>query len=190
MIKTSKLDFAPITFHAYELSQAFHFETPKEIFALRLLAWLLPERPVIVNIGAGAGTSGLCFAEARPDATIYTVDISTGGPTGGMENEKNAFAGLSLRRPIQILGDSKEVGKTWKHGAVSMVFVDGDHSYAGCIGDVEAWREHIELGGLIVFHDYTRAEWPDVYHVVEESDALAGFEYVFSVDTIWAGRKK
>jgi predicted O-methyltransferase YrrM len=191
----AKLDFAPITFHSYDLSLAFHFETPQELFALRVLAWSLPPNPVIVNIGAGAGTSSLAFAESRRDAKIYTVDISEGGPYGGMQNEVNAFAGKDgLTLPVQILGDSKEIGGKWKgkkyHGPdIDLCFVDGDHSYEGCFGDIIAWRDHVKPGGLMVFHDYDRDVWADVAKAVSDSGALADFEFVLHVDTVYAVRK-
>jgi hypothetical protein len=35
-----------------------------------------------------------------------------------------------------------------------MVFVDGDHSYEGCRGDIEAWTPHVRVGGVIAIHDY------------------------------------
>lgn len=185
------LNFEPLPFHAYRVSQSWHYETPRELFSLMVCAWSLEQqRPVIVNIGAGSGTSGLAFAEARPDATVYTVDISPSSPFGGLENERNAFKETGLKLPLQILGDSKQVGKSWVRGPVNLVFVDGDHSLAGCQGDIEAWREHILPGGLILLHDYTRAEWPDVWAVVHETDALACFDPLFVVDTLWVGRKR
>lgn len=187
----TKLDFSPITNYSYDLSRAFGMQTPKEVYTLRVLAWSLPENPVIVNIGAGTGTSSLAFAESRRDAKIYTVDISDGGPLGGMENEVNAFndtndSGLTL--PTQIVGDSKSIGKTWREPA-DLVFIDGDHSYQGCLGDIQAWRKHVKPGGLLALHDYDRDVWPDVARAVEDSK-LKDFHLVFIIDTLIVFRKE
>lgn len=182
------LDFSPLTDHSYRLGQAFGFGTPQEIYTLRVLAWSLAEAPVIVNIGAGAGTSGLAFAESRPDARVFTVDISPGGPLGGLENERNAFAGTGLTLPTQILGDSQAVGKAWDGPQIDLLFIDGDHSYEGCLGDLVAWREHVWTGGLIVFHDYGRDVWPDVAKVIDTDKAMQGIGHVLTVDTLWVGR--
>jgi len=200
----SKLHFGPITTHSEELTRAFWFATMPEIYLLRVLAWSLPDNPVIVNIGAGAGTSSLAFAESRQDAKIFTVDISAGGPTGGLENERNAFNGTNLTvRPIQIQGDSKEIGKVWKEKNlkpasaqplfVDLCYIDGDHSYAGCLGDLLAWRDCVKPGGLMVFHDYTRDVWPDVKKVIDEAFGeqkwLDGWQKVIVVDTLFVARK-
>jgi predicted O-methyltransferase YrrM len=180
------LDFSPMQFHAYKLAQAFNFLTPKEVFTLMTLAWTLPENPRIVNVGSGSGTSGLAFREARPDATIYTVDISPSGPLGGLENERNAFEGKGLNPTIQILGDSHEVGNYWQHGMVDLIFIDADHSYEGCKGDLMAWRQWLKPGGIMAFHDYRRDEfWPDVQRVLNDPDNMVGFDKFGVVDTLY-----
>lgn len=188
----TKLDFSPITCYSYDLARAFGMQTPKEVFTLRVLAWSLGENPVIVNIGAGTGTSSLAFAESRRDAMIYTIDISDGGPLGGMQNEVNAFrdtndSGLAL--PTQIVGDSKEIGKNWKIPA-DLVFIDGDHSFDGCLGDIEAWRDHIKPGGILALHDYDRDVWPDVARAVELPGSMAGFTRLLHIDTVIAFRRE
>lgn len=188
-VGSKELDFSPITFHSYEKAQAFNFLTPKEVFAMRVAAWSLLDEPTIVNIGSGAGTSGLAFVESRPDAKVYTVDISPGGPFGGLQNEINAFEGKGLQLPTHILGDSKDAGAKWRNGKVDMVFIDGDHSYNGCMGDIMAWYPHVKVGGLILFHDYRRDVWPDVHQAI--NDALVEFKLseVLIVDTLFIARK-
>jgi predicted O-methyltransferase YrrM len=182
------LDFSPITFHSYNLSQAFGFLTPKEVWLLRVMAWSLPENPVIVNIGAGTGTSGLAFRESRRDAKIYTVDISEGGPHGGMQNEVNAFEGKGLELPIHILGDSKVIGKSWDKEKADLIFIDGDHSYSGCLGDFKAWKNHLKPGGFMIFHDYERDVWPDVANVVH-NHVLKVYKPFMVVDTLYVAVK-
>lgn len=139
--------------------------------------------PVIVNIGAGAGTSGLAFAEARPGADLYTVDISPGGPKGGLEGERHAFDGANLVYPTQILGDSKIVGKDWKLN-IDILFVDGDHSASGIRGDIEAWVPHVKKGGYVIFHDYEQSKWPEVKKAVDE--LMSEYEDIGTVGRIKA----
>ena len=157
---------------ALKLANAFGYLRPEEVELLQRCADALPPDPIIVNIGAGAGTSALTFAEARPDAHIITIDISAGGPLGGMEGERNAFDDYNMGYyPEQILGDSAVVGKAWDRGLVDMVFVDGDHSTKGVEGDVEGWLRHIKIGGIIAFHDYGD-RWPRVVQVVDKTLAV------------------
>lgn len=170
---------------AHELSEAFGFLLPGEVDALRALANLVPEDGVMVNIGAGAGTSSLTIAEVRPNAKRYTVDISTGGPLGGMENERNAFQkapGLPL--PVQLLGDSKQVGHDWIGEKIDFLFVDGDHSPEGIEGDIANWIAHMKDGGIMAFHDYGSNNWPAVETTVDR--AMEGYEFILHIKTVIA----
>lgn len=180
--------------YAIKLSQAFGFLREWEVLALQVAVRdvvyaCLPGKPKIVNVGAGAGTSGLSIVEAGADPHfVWTVDICPGGPLGGLENERNAFKNAgSLVLPVQILGDSKVVGQTWKEGVLDLVFIDGDHSPEGIAGDITAWLPWVKRpGGWMLFHDYHSNNWPAV---VEAVDRMLDFAPVaFSVDTLHARR--
>jgi predicted O-methyltransferase YrrM len=135
-----------------------------EVDALQEWARSLPPSPVVVNIGAGNGTSGLAFLQARDDLSLTTIDVQLeSSPFGCLEGEWAVFnlAGLWPLPPERyawIHGDSKEAGKKWKGGPVDLVFVDGDHSYEGCAGDIRAWLPNVKPGGLLVVHDYHKEE--------------------------------
>jgi predicted O-methyltransferase YrrM len=53
---------------------------------------------------------------------------------------------------------SHEVAGAWRE-QLDLVFIDGDHSEAGCERDWLSWREHVRAGGRVVFHD-ARADRP------------------------------
>ena len=83
-----------------------------------------------------------------------------------------------------------------------MVFIDGDHSYAGCKADIKAWLPHIKPGGLLVIHDYKKDEryaqpiigkapHPKAWHGVDRAvdQMLTGkYEVAGRVDTTIAFR--
>ena len=159
------------------LQAAFRYLFISEVHALKQLARSLPANPVVVNLGAGAGTSGLAFMESRPDLKLWTIDIQReDSPFGCLEAEQRlineAFPETILysnNRYFQMQGDSKIVGLMWqrpksfdfmveawgheKH-QVDLVFIDGDHSYNGAKGDILAWLPNIKPGGIIAVHDY------------------------------------
>jgi len=174
---------------ARALAAAFGYLFPEEVTLLSVLAESLPAGAVFVNIGAGSGTSSLCVTETNPAVKAYTVDISDGGPFGGLENERNAFAETGLPLPSQILGDSHAAGKLWIGGKVDMLFVDADHSFEGCNGDIEAWHPHVVAGGIIVFHDYERDFWPEVKQAVDAAAERYGWELIEQRGTMIAFRK-
>lgn len=142
----------------YKLCDWIGYLTRPEADLLIRQARALPDNPVVVNIGAGVGTSGMCFMEARPDLTLYTIDVNNDdNPYGGLMNERNAFEWsgfLGQERHHQIHNDSKVVGKEWKQGEVDLLFIDGDHDESGIRGDIENWYNHLKIGGIIIIHDY------------------------------------
>lgn len=53
---------------------------------------------------------------------------------------------------IPIIGTSGKIGRFWAT-PLSMVFIDGSHSYEAALTDYEVWAPHIKPGGSLVFHD-------------------------------------
>jgi predicted O-methyltransferase YrrM len=191
------------------VQEAFGYLFADEVAALKTLAQGLPDNPTIVNIGAGAGTSGLAFVESRPDVTLITVDIQDeSSPFGCLQGERLVFesAGYSHLAGVrwhQIHGHSAEVGRGWANAPVDMVFVDADHSYEGCRADIEAWIPNLKAGGILAVHDYRKDEafaqpddgrkrphpmaWPGVDRAVDE--LLVGvYPLVMQVDSLIAFR--
>jgi hypothetical protein len=137
----------------------------EEVIALQEFAEKLPDGAVVVNIGAGGGTSGLLFAEKLGErGRLYTVDIQDeSSPYGCLEGEREVFKSAGLdhlagKHWFQIHGNSIHVGDWWKgHGLpIDFLFIDGDHSYEGCAGDIKAWLPHIKIGGYLAVHDYNK----------------------------------
>jgi predicted O-methyltransferase YrrM len=52
---------------------------------------------------------------------------------------------------------SVDVASTW-HEPVDLVFIDGDHSEAGCEADWLSWNSLVQEGGRVVFHDARAGE--------------------------------
>jgi predicted O-methyltransferase YrrM len=167
---------------SYDISDWLNYLTHDEIDLLKKVCGLLPNRPMIVNIGAGAGTSALAFREARSDARLWTIDNSKGGPLGGLDSENQAFRDAGRVLPDQILGDSKEVGERFWDKPIDFLFIDGDHSEQGVGGDIDAWFPHVKEGGYIAFHDYGSNDWPAVKEVVDE--CMNGYKVVGQVGAV------
>lgn len=195
-----------MTTTAEEVQNAFGYLFVAELAELKRLARTLPENPVVVNIGAGAGTSGLAFLESRPDLTLYTIDIQNeSSPFGCLEGERQVVNGAGLghlwgTQWIQIQGDSSRVGLDWPLEPVDMVFIDGDHSYEGCTRDIESWLPNIKPSGILSVHDYLKADvfarpddgtkkphpmsWEGVDKSVKSNLVDRGFEVVSHIDSL------
>ncbi len=188
------------------LQAAFRYLFISELAALKQLARSLPPNPVVVNLGAGAGTSSLAFVESRPDLFLYTIDIQgPSHPFGCLEAADNAIkeAGHQLWiRHASILGDSKEIGLNWGGSLADLVFVDANHSYNGCKGDILAWLPNIKPSGIMAVHDFNKKEvykngpidnaphplpWPGVDRAVRKF-LCPLYEIILQVDTLIAFR--
>jgi predicted O-methyltransferase YrrM len=179
------------TFKAIELGQSFGYLYDHEIMALQVLARSLPDGAVFVNVGAGTGTSSLSVYEGNHNLVMYTVDISTGGPLGGLENERNAFTnvGWANKTPIQYLGDSPKVADTFANNVIDFIFIDDGHLEDEITADIEHWLPKVKSGGYVAFHDYVDGPsyWPAVLKVVNE--LMKNHQFLFLVDTLRVYRK-
>ena len=141
------------------LSNAFGYITENEIACLKEMCLLLPSGCNVVNIGAGAGTSGMAIMESRKDLFLYTIDIRhDASPLGCLEAEKQAMISAGIKfeeRNKHITGDSKTVGMHW-HDKIDFVFVDGAHEYENAKGDINIWWEHVKVGGYMAVHDFDK----------------------------------
>lgn len=61
---------------------------------------------------------------------------------------------------------STDAARTWKRPA-SSIYLDGEHTYAEVLADLEAWYPLVEHGGVFFGHDYCAAEL-GVIEAVEE----------------------
>lgn len=196
--------------HAQKVAEAFGYLTPPELALLQKCAKELADESIIVNIGAGAGTSALAFIEARPDATVYTIDVQDAShPEGSLEGERNAFREAGLFHLLndnwfQIHYDSKAMGHDWLNEAMplaDLVYIDGEHSYEGCAGDIAAWLPNLVPGGLLAIHDYKKAQndpreygrnhpFPGVDQAVDDLLVDAGYKVVGQADCLIVFRKE
>lgn len=120
----------------------------------------------VVEIGVYEGSSALALCRALgPGSELSLVD-PFGHHPDALPNGWGATEWATRRvvaRAARQLGEraprvrwyvalSEEVAEHWS-GEADVVFIDGDHSEAGCELDWISWREHVPVGGRVVFHD-------------------------------------
>lgn len=127
----------------------------------------------VVEIGVYEGSSALALCNTLgPDAELHLVDPFGSHPDalpngwGATEWATRRVVARALRRRgseapsvLWHVALSHELAARWS-GAVDVVFIDGDHSEAGCELDWSAWHQFVPVGGRVVFHD-ARADQPD-----------------------------
>lgn len=184
---------------AKELVNSFGFLTLAEIELLDQLVKTLPKDPLIINLGAGVGTSAMTILEARDDAFVVTVDKRCDEhPLGGLQNEQHIIrAAKWLHRRVGICSESATAGKnwwsykeeSWWRRKVDMIIHDAAHELVPITAEIKAWLPRVRAKGIIVAHDYSSKDWGDIVMVVDEL-LRSEFKYVDLVDTLIAFRKE
>lgn len=122
---------------------------PEFLFSL---AYSLQDRGEIVEIGTNVGTSLLMLASAqklkRSKRRVNTIDIQ---PQDSL-TANIARADLAAYVHV-IVARSADAAITWNM-PIELLFIDGDHSYAGCLSDIEHWGRFVIKDGYLVFHDF------------------------------------
>jgi predicted O-methyltransferase YrrM len=120
--------------------------------ALFSLTFLLQERGEVLEIGTNIGTSTIALAlgqKVRGSARrIHTVDMKR-----HPELDANlAEAGVADHVEV-VVSTSGELARRWR-APIELLWIDGDHSYPGCLADIRAFARHVVTGGYIGFHDF------------------------------------
>jgi hypothetical protein len=139
------------------------------------------------------------LAGALPaDATLHLIDPFGENPTllpgwAGVERATRRVVGRAARRRgagphvVWHVERSEDTADRWRE-PVDLVFIDGDHSEAGCRLDWELWSPFVAPGGVVLFHDASgpdalpgpRAVFEDLFRT---GDPPAGWRIRAEVDT-------
>lgn len=165
----------------------------------------LGKSPVGAEIGVFRGSLSRRLL-TRPDLRLIMVD-SWGEYRDGYAESGDYVAGLTEteqannresadvvtrfaedRRTI-VRSDSVAAAADIADGSLDFVFVDADHSYAGCLADIDAWHPRLKPGGLLCGHDYDRTDLPNarwgVKQAVTEFAEARGLTVELGEDHTW-----
>lgn len=171
------------------------FTLPPE---LRLLSYLagnaLPDS-CIVELGVFRGGSLRVLCEnCPPDVPVYGIDLFGGEGTPEYYTQTGSwiswwewrystthswtdtYEAASNNAPDAILvkSDTAQAGRLWQGPPVSLLYIDGDHSYEGVKADWLAWLPNLdERFASVVFDDYRymvrgKDHYPGVTQFVDE----------------------
>jgi MMP 1-O-methyltransferase len=126
----------------------------------------------VVEIGVYEGASALALQSMLgAHAELHLIDPfgrhpdALPGGWGASERatrrlleRANRRLGAHAPRLVWHIATSHEVAASWSN-EVDLVFIDGDHSEAGCEQDWLDWMGFLAIGGCVVFHD-ARADRP------------------------------
>jgi len=105
----------------------------------------LSDNAIIVNIGVEYGASIACLRAGNPMAAIFGIDID-------ISKANQSIPAKYIEEDSGVLPPTFPAD-WW----LDLLFIDGDHSYAGVQRDL-AWVPLVKVGGYLLFHDCY--DWP------------------------------
>ena len=131
----------------------------------QILDLLDQHRPMVcVELGTNRGCSAIAVGRLIQSwgGHITCVDKWATGPNlVGLDVFVATVAAAGLAGTIRMLQATTADGaRRWAEakrrwaGEIDYLYVDADHSYAGCLADLELWWPFLRVGGLIAGDDY------------------------------------
>jgi predicted O-methyltransferase YrrM len=109
----------------------------------------------IIEIGRFNGGSCFVMACAAEDVPIHSIDIRPRDDGRFRQLLQQHAVGRNVNL---IVGDSQKT-KYPEVGEADLLFIDGEHTYEGCMNDIMNWYDHVVPGGSLLFHDSYLGKW-------------------------------
>ena len=141
------------------------FLTEREARFLALAAACAPGKGTILEIGSfkGKSTVGLASIAARYGlGKVVTVDPHTApsvtdpdleGQTSSWEDFRATLRTAGVEDSVEIhRALSRDLARGWTR-PIRLLWIDGDHTYAGAKEDIDLFRRHLAAGAIVALHD-------------------------------------
>lgn len=97
-----------------------------------------------VEIGVAFGKSLRLVRNHFPEMKVVGIDKINHGVDKKVSNVTIHY------------GDANKIVKECDAETIDTLFIDGDHTFDGCLEDFINWYAKVKPGGRIIFHDYGR----------------------------------
>ena len=149
----------------------------------KILELLEQHRPMVcVELGTFQGASAIPVARSirRWGGTVTCVDTWAGDHQSDLTNAPwmlvscarhliDAGVGAHVRL---IPARTFDAALAWRQ-PIDYLYIDANHSYEGCAGDLWSWFPHVRAGGVIVGDDYDHPLFPGVRRAWDEFERMA-----------------
>lgn len=142
-------------------TSVFSYTQPVELIRLLKLSMCCPSGSRILEVGSHLGASALFMGGGikKVGGKLYCVD--TWENQTMPDGQRDTFPEFSRNTAglqdviVPLRGRSTEISHSKIDGPLSLIFIDGDHSYLGVSTDFEHYRPLLSEDGVIAFHDAT-----------------------------------
>ena len=158
--------------------------TPDQHFLVEFLPIIAKEfsnPPRIVEVGTFYGSTARGLMALTGGTCTSMDNWKDFHPSDKYKTGEEAFwdtvksNGVDLTDRARLIpGDSKEIGSRWQE-PIDILFIDGDHSFAGALGDIQLFTPHIVSGGYCFVDDW---DMPEVRRAVTDGFSLQEWETI------------
>lgn len=145
-----------------------------------LQAGVLQHNAVCAEVGVNIGTFSKMILEHTNPKELHLIDvwaqIGSGGSSSAPDQENlgrlcavSAMFQPAIKEGRVVIhqGLSTRVLGGFSDGYFDWIYIDADHSYKGCLGDLLAADRKVRIGGRMSGHDYG-SRYPGVLQAVNE----------------------
>ncbi|HEV7260210.1 MAG TPA: class I SAM-dependent methyltransferase [Bosea sp. (in: a-proteobacteria)] len=118
---------------------------------------LLPQAGVVAELGTYRGDFARSIMRLNQPSALHLIDI-----------DYSHFISEGLDDPAitRHVGYTHETIAAFPDGHFDWVYIDADHSYAGCLRDAQAAAAKVKPGGYLAFNDFAHIDpWLGRYGV-------------------------
>ncbi len=149
----------------------------------------------IVEVGAFYGRSSICIAQGLKDRggndTLLSIDPHLGIPYYHHQPTIKQFLEnihkARVKEKIRVCRGTSEEWSSKISEEISMLFIDGDHTYEMVKKDLTLWEDKIMHNGLVAYHD---AILDGPFRAINEIINSGKYEYLLNVGCIALFQKK
>lgn len=139
----------------------------------RIIQAYCASRPIGAEVGVLRGKFSEYLLSNVEFSTFYCIDAWKHLPgrvdisnVSDAEHHANFLAAQQRlkrfgTRAEMLRSESAEAAQRLPDGGVDFVYIDGDHSYNGCMADLEMYYPKIKRGGILAGHDYLDGSLPE-----------------------------
>lgn len=168
---------------AHSLALTRLFLKTEDVDLIRRLVSELPEVPVVIDIGAGSGTTALAVFAERELAHVTTIDHDQANIDWAALAVENAGFRATW---ASVTKDSVEAAAIFKNNGAHMIMLDTSHTHHDTRAEIAAWLPKLRSKGIFWFHDYIGS---GVNLAVNEAVQLGLLKEISQEGLGWAGWK-
>lgn len=152
-----------------------HLNTDQRDYFIETLQALKPR--FCLEIGFASGRSAVTTLVAANPELLVSVDLSLDYIQGARAHAavlQRDFPNLKICEGSSTQVLNEDFFQANFPNGIDFAFVDGDHTYAGCLADLEKVFPHLSQNGIIIIDDY-RSGAPNGVSFPEVTDAVDDF---------------